>query len=376
MKNMNLQYEERIIFRLRELFEQFGYKRYRPRKFEEYDFYAKNKEFLISDQVISFTDTNGKLMALKPDVTLSMIRSQSANLEYIHKMYYTENVYRVSPTSQSFQEFMQMGLECMGELDRYSISEVLCMAVRSLQAISSSFVIHVSHLGIYEFVMEAFRKRGTRVPSIEEEILFTECISNKNTHDLARLCTKAGMNREDTEMLQKLVRIHDTPQNAIPVLKECGCDAEISEELEGIVEVAGILGLDGCLRIDASIVDDLNYYHGIVFRGFVEGVSDSVLRGGQYDKLSRKLGKEFGAIGFAIYLNGLEHLMKEKREFDVSSLIIYDRDVKPEKLAKIQRTFMEESFMMQTSIPKGLRYKKLFFVDRDANVTLQAFGKE
>ena len=63
--------QERISFRLRSLYSEYGYERYRMSKFEEYDLYSRNKDFLFSEGVITFTDTNGRLMALKPDVTLS-----------------------------------------------------------------------------------------------------------------------------------------------------------------------------------------------------------------------------------------------------------------------------------------------------------------
>lgn len=89
-----LRKEERISFALRELYENYGYRRYKMSKFEEYDFYVRNKESLISDGVITFTDTTGKLMALKPDVTLSIIKNAREG-EGVQKVYYNENVYRV-----------------------------------------------------------------------------------------------------------------------------------------------------------------------------------------------------------------------------------------------------------------------------------------
>ena len=71
----NLKYDEQAVFLLRSLYSKYGYKQYKMRKFEEYDLYVRNKDFLISDSVITFTDTNGKLMALKPDVTLSIVKN-------------------------------------------------------------------------------------------------------------------------------------------------------------------------------------------------------------------------------------------------------------------------------------------------------------
>ena len=70
---------EQSIYRLRELFIDNGYRKFKMNKFEEYDLYSKNKEFLVSDGVIVFNDTNGKLLALKPDVTLSIIKNSKDN---------------------------------------------------------------------------------------------------------------------------------------------------------------------------------------------------------------------------------------------------------------------------------------------------------
>ena len=67
--------EEKAIFALRALYKQYGYLPFKMSKFEEYDLYVQNKDFLVSDRVITFNDTNGKLLALKPDVTLSIIKN-------------------------------------------------------------------------------------------------------------------------------------------------------------------------------------------------------------------------------------------------------------------------------------------------------------
>ena len=98
------------------------------RKFEEYDLYVKNKDFLISDSIITFTDTNGRLMALKPDVTLSIIKNVVADVKNSYKLYYDEHVYRVAKSSHNFREIRQVGLECLGTPDRYCLSEVVHLA--------------------------------------------------------------------------------------------------------------------------------------------------------------------------------------------------------------------------------------------------------
>ena len=116
---------ERIILTLRGLYAACGYKPYRMGKFEEYDLYAKNKEFLVSDNVITFTDTDGKLMALKPDVTLSIIKNSEISSGEIKKVCYNENVYRTQEGTGSFKEIMQTGLECFGDIGKECVEEVL-----------------------------------------------------------------------------------------------------------------------------------------------------------------------------------------------------------------------------------------------------------
>jgi ATP phosphoribosyltransferase regulatory subunit HisZ len=80
-------------------------------KFEEYDLYVRNKDFLVSESVITFNDTNGRLLALKPDVTLSIIKNSGSDKNYKEKLYYNENVYRISERTHQYKELMQTGIE-------------------------------------------------------------------------------------------------------------------------------------------------------------------------------------------------------------------------------------------------------------------------
>ena len=109
-----LKSEEKAIYSLRSLYKKYGYMPFKMSKFEEYELYVRNKDFLISDRIITFNDTNGKLLALKPDVTLSIIKNGDDKPGIKQKVYYNENVYRVSGSTHQFKEIMQTGLECIG----------------------------------------------------------------------------------------------------------------------------------------------------------------------------------------------------------------------------------------------------------------------
>ena len=99
----NLRPDERATLELRGLYEKYGYKKYRIGKFEEYSLYANNRDFIAGEKVLTFTDLDGRLLAMKPDVTLSVINNTRATREQSEKLYYIENVYRENKENHSFK---------------------------------------------------------------------------------------------------------------------------------------------------------------------------------------------------------------------------------------------------------------------------------
>ena len=352
-----LKNDERILFRLRALYRAHGYTQYKMSKFEEYDLYARNKDFLISDNVITFTDTNGKLMALKPDVTLSIIKN-SKDGTGVRKVYYSENVYRVSGNSRAYREIMQTGLECVGEIDDYAITEVLMLAANSLSRISSDYVLDISHLDIVSAVIDDLNVDG------ETRKALLAAVGEKNLHEIAELAQKASAPAEKTEVLRRLVMLQGAPSTVIPTLQKLLQGTRALDAVNRLSHIVSALGKSGCgekLRIDFSVINDMSYYNGIVFKGFVNGVPTGVLSGGQYDRLMRKMGKKSDAIGFAVYLDQLERLYEDGARFDVDAVLLYDKDTDLDTLMQTveQLTATGESVTAQRAIPEKMRYKRL-----------------
>ncbi len=349
-----LQYEERIVFALRDLYSRFGYLPFRMSKFEEYDLYARNKDFLVSDNVITFTDTNGRLMALKPDVTLSIVRSTRDTESGVRKLYYNENVYRVSGSTHTFREIMQTGLECIGNVDDYCVLEVLMLAAESLRAISDECVLDLSHLDVVSAMVDALGVDAARRGAI------LKCIGGKNLHELEALCAEAGADADAVQRLETLVRTAGRPADVLPKLKELGCPAAALEKLTALTDGLSGMGFGDLLRIDFSVVNDMDYYNGVVFKGFVAGVPGGVISGGQYDKLMQRMGRRAGAIGFAVYLDMLERFSGESAEYDVDTLLLYDEDASPEaQLRAVKQLSRTGNVMAQRTIPEKLKYRRL-----------------
>lgn len=349
--------DETVIQGLKKLYRKYGYSQFKMSKFEEYDTYVQNKDFLISDKVITFTDTNGKLLAMKPDVTISIIKNSEDSENAVQKLYYNENVYRVSAGAHAFREIMQAGLECIGAVDTYSICEVIMLAAKSLGVISDSFVLDISHMGYVSGLID-----GAGFTAKEKAAVLS-AVGEKNLPQLVSICKEKNLSEEMTWKITGLVTVYGPIRDVAKRLSE-GCvnkeTEQAAEELRTLCEVLEQNGLADQVQIDFSVVNDMNYYNGIVFRGYVEGIPTGILSGGQYDKLMEKMGKTSKALGFAVYLDLLERLEEPGDGYDVDALLVYDSSASVTKVfAKAEEiTNSGKTVLVSASVPESLRYRE------------------
>ena len=355
LDNSLLRSEEKVIFKLRGLYRKYGYSHFKMSKFEEYDLYAVNKEFLVSDSVITFTDTSGKLMALKPDVTLSIVKNSVDTPNFVNRFYYNENVYRISDKTLHYKEIMQTGLECIGDLTPYNICEVVKLAALSLGEISNDAVLNLSHLGIVSAALE-----GQEFGTEKQELL--SCIQNKNAGGVRAICEQHDIGPARTAFLEALTEAYGEPKQVIFNLRQKTKEAKILAALDSFENIISFCGKTEGVRLtaDFSLVGDMTYYNGLIFRGYVKGLPSDVLRGGQYDKLMEKMGKSSRAIGFAVYLGHLDRLEKNS-EYDVDVLLLVSQDTPAEAILPFVEKLISQgkTVSVQNKIPEQLRYRQL-----------------
>ncbi len=352
-KNL-LKNEEAAVFELRRLYQSYGYQQFKMSKFEEYDLYVRNKSFLVSDHIITFTDTNGKLMALKPDVTLSIVKNSKDTADCVQKVYYNENVYRVSGSSHSYKEIMQVGLECLGDIDDYAISEVVMLAAKSLSRISTDFVLDISHLGL---LSAAIDETGIS-DAARQELL--RCVGEKNLHGVEELCRRESIGEGKTAPLRALMTSYGSPETVLAKLQKALPAEKWQVYLQQLSKILSVVPCEK-LHIDFSVINDMNYYNGIVLKGFISGIPQSILSGGQYDLMMQKSGRSSGAMGFAIYLDLLEELSSPKTDFDIDAVLLYDKDADLSTLSRAIGELTAKGLRVtaQKAIPEKLRYRQL-----------------
>ncbi len=364
-ENMNkdtasLNKEERVALTLRGVYESLGYRKYKMSRFEEYAFYLNYKSFLPFDRIITFTDIDGKLMALKPDVTLSIVKNAKEYKGGFEKLYYIENVYKPDKNSRKFKEISQIGLEALGEIDGYTTFEVISLALRSLEAIEDDFVLDISHIGI---VMGLFDCGELKGKECKDKII--ECIVSKNPHDLAKILAELGVSAETSERFKKLITITGNLGEALAEIRGIVINEEMQkacEELEGVWRSLKGSPYESKVKIDFSIINDINYYCGIIFQGYVRRVPRMVLSGGRYDKLLKELGKDVGAIGFALVTDELNGYYGDSDVLDADAVVIYQKGADPKALFNAIESLTEKGIKVraETSKPDNLRYGKLY----------------
>ena len=357
----SLKKDEQAILLLRKLYQNYGYLPYKMSRFEEYDLYVRNKDFLISDQVITFSDRRGKLLALKPDVTLSIIKNAGKTTDGVQRVYYNENVYRVDPQTRAFREIMQTGLECIGDLKDANVAEVALLAAQSLAALGDRFVLDISHMGIVGNIME---KSGLSLAGQEAAMRY---LHQKSSHELIKLCIEENC---DPKQLLALLQTSGEPKQVLDLLEE---NAAVTQ-LRRICDVLTAAGFGKQIRVDFSVGSDMKYYSGVVFKGYLEGITTWILSGGQYDKLLQKMGRGGSAVGFAIYLNLLEQI-RQTPDFDVDGVLLYQEDAPMEQVLTVAAQLRKQiNLLTATTLPKNLRWRKLYQLQEGEAVLLEDNG--
>ena len=322
------------------------------------DFYAKNKDFLISDGILTFTDKAGKLLALKPDVTLSIVKNSKDGAGALEKYYYNENVYRVTQRTHNFNEIMQTGLECIGDVDLYACTEVLMLAVKSLVLLHEECVLDLSHAGLVSALLEEITESSDARAKVSEAIV-------RKSSDVVKVLAQEGSISEENAALAILLMNEystaDEMKNALAAFVKSEKALVALDEFYEILKALESLSLGKYLNVSFSLPAGAGYYSGVMFQGYIKGIPDRVLSGGRYDGLMKKLGKRAGAIGFAVYLDSLERFGEEMKEYDVDILLLKDKDVKPcDVVLAIEALSADGSTVsVQSAISEDIRYRRL-----------------
>ena len=281
---------------------------------------------------------------------------------------FNENVYRVSGSTHTYKEIMQTGIECLGKIGMQDECEVIMLAVRSLEKISENYMLDISSAKILNGLLDASGADNHTRKSI------IKLFAAKNIPALTTLCEENGIGGAIADIMIKLCALSGKATEKIAELEKLCINRDMTDalcELKMLVKALDDCGMADKINLDFSIISDTNYYSGVVFRGYVDKLPESVLSGGRYDNLLANMGKSGGAVGFAVYSDMLERLDERVKDFDCDVLLTYEEGTAFADIYKTAEGFKKDglSVNVQKADNGEIRYKKLCNIKKGGEVT-------
>ncbi len=280
-----------------ELFRRRGYTEVITPEVEFYDLFVQSGNPISQESMLKIIDRSGKIMVMRPDCTAPIARVAATKLKGLalpQRLYYDQTVFRSGQAHQGgSSEIAQCGIEMIGAVGEKADLEMIAMAVDSLRCCGlQQFHIELGHVGFY-------RTLAGRVNMPQDELeRLRGAIESKNFALLNDLL-EPYRGESAYAALRRLPYLFGGAE----VLDEAQALAGSCESLEHLrrsYEELSAAGYGGCVQFDLGMVHQLDYYTGMVFRGYAEGAGAPVLSGGRYDGLMEQFGRKAEAIGFAV----------------------------------------------------------------------------
>ena len=287
--------------KLEKLFLGFGYSEVVTPGIEFYDLFSGSSRNFQQESLYKLVDSKGRLITLRPDSTIPIARLVATRLPEAKlplRLYYNQSIFENNALLKGrSDEIVQAGIELIGgENSKRADYEAMCTAVEAMASFDKdNFRLEIGHIGFFKELVSKLDVDD----SVREEIRLL--ISAKNYPALNDLLDGIGDNRI-TKALKQLPRLFGGAE-VLDKAAELFEDDNISEILDYLREVYDLLSVlvyECIISLDLGIVSHTDYYTGIVFRGYMTGVGESVLKGGRYDKLIGEFGKPYPAVGFAV----------------------------------------------------------------------------
>ena len=290
----------------REVFARHGYHVVQPPMFEYYDVY--DAAVTKAENMFKFFDNNGRMLALRPDLTTSVARIAATKPlgELPYRIAYSGSAFRNDETfsNDRRREFSQAGIELIGNDGTDADAEVIEIAIEALLKFGvKDFQIDMGHADYYKGLAEI----AGLDPIVSDKLRAN--INDKDFVAIEGILDGIDIDEKLKEVFMELPKMFGGIETAVAAAKNPIIGEKSRAALENLISVYEILkgkGLDKYISTDLGMVPNLDYYTGIIVKGFAKGVAFPICSGGRYDNLTEKFGKALPATGIAI---GIERVM-------------------------------------------------------------------
>lgn len=284
----------------------YGYRDIQTPTFEFFDVFSKEVGTTPSKELYKFFDKEGNTLVLRPDFTPSIARCAAKYFmdeDVPIRFCYQGNTFTNTSNLQGkLKEVTQMGAELIGDGSVQADAEMIAMTIEALyHAGLSDFQISIGNL---EYFKGICAEAGL---DEETELELRDCISGKNYFGAEELLDRTHMNKKDKELLLQVSEWFGSVQ-ILEEARNAASNKRSREAIERLLQVYQVLcdyGVEKYVSFDLGMLSKYNYYTGIIFKGYTYGVGDAIVKGGRYDRLLTRFGKDAAAIGFVIVVDDL-----------------------------------------------------------------------
>lgn len=300
---------------LEEIFYSWGYERIITPTLEFYDTFQQYKNSLGQEEMYKFFDNKGRILVLRPDMTVPIARLVSTKFKDKKKpvrLQYYANVFRVNESlGGKRDEYTDCGIELIGKKGFNADIEVILLAIKALEKLRlKNFKLEIGHIGI----MNSIFKKLNICDEKRNEI--ASLIEKKRVVDLQENLESLNLAEKEKEILNKLPWLFGGIELLENVLN-MDVSEDVNSEVKYLKEIFNFLkdfGYDKNISFDLGRIPEPDYYTGIIFRAFTDGIGENILSGGRYDKLLSCFGNEEAAVGFSVKVDSLLPLFKNEEK--------------------------------------------------------------
>lgn len=324
--------------KLQEILHLYGYQDIQTPMFEFFDVFGKEIGTISSKELYKFFDRDGNTLVLRPDITPSIARVAATFLDSkglpVRLCYNGNTFINHSSYRGKLKESTQMGAELLGIDSLEADAEMIALAADCLKAAGlNEFQIYIGNVDFFESLLE---DAGLEE---EKEARLRELIANRNYFGVEELLDNCGVKEETKAAFRVLEELTGGIEIMECAKKIVSCEKALRavERLSETYEILVSYGVEKYITFDLSMSGTYGYYTGIIFRGYTYGTGDAIVKGGRYDHLVEKFGKEFPSIGFAIVIDELMGaISRQKLEIPYhqkNTLILYEESERSRAIA-------------------------------------------